>query len=287
MLISKTGSSARSAESHGILPTTRATLLPLACGTSRQGDHREARYSVGREHDRGGRPIRRLESPRTVEQPARKVFRTPEERRGRPLHRDEGVGARGSPECGAHTSMNASRTPTAASSAKRSCFAPADATANSCRARAMVLEIFGNRKMNRSRRNAEVAAGPPAGVGPAHLQVRSLRRSIEFYATVLGLQVVRDARSGVERFVTMGARGCTSVAIHEELDPTVQISRRGVKTLIVSNLDRVRARSWESGIAIARDDGSPAQIQRSRDRRFLYVRDPDGHELELEEVCHE
>jgi catechol 2,3-dioxygenase-like lactoylglutathione lyase family enzyme len=151
----------------------------------------------------------------------------------------------------------------------------------------MALEIFGDRKMNRSRQNAEVAAAdppPPTGVGLAHLQVRSLRRSIEFYSTVLGLHVLREVHRGVERFVTMGARGCTLVAIHEELDPTVQICRRGVKTLIVSDLDRVRARVWESGIAIVRDDGSPAQIQRSRNRRLLYVRDPDGYELELVEV---
>jgi hypothetical protein len=55
-------------------------------------------------------------------------------------------------------------------------------------------------------------------------------------------------------------------------------------TVIVKDLDPIRTRVWDTGTPITRRNGGADHIFRSIGRRSLWIRDPDGHELELAEL---
>lgn len=120
--------------------------------------------------------------------------------------------------------------------------------------------------------------------GTVHLATRNLLRSINFFSMALGLEIVRDERRPGSRCVTMSARGCSDVVIHARQEGSGTQFGAATGVLIVTDLERVRARVWDAGALVTRHRGAPAQIHVSHDRRSLYVRDPDGHELELAEV---
>jgi catechol 2,3-dioxygenase-like lactoylglutathione lyase family enzyme len=110
-----------------------------------------------------------------------------------------------------------------------------------------------------------------------HLPVRSLLRSIDFFATVLGYEVARDGRREPWPHVVMTAHGCSQLVLHARRED----APRGSATLSVTDIEDVRTRVWDAGVPISRGEAAPAQIVDHGTRRSLYVRDPDGHELEL------
>jgi catechol 2,3-dioxygenase-like lactoylglutathione lyase family enzyme len=111
--------------------------------------------------------------------------------------------------------------------------------------------------------------------------VRSLLRSIDFFATVLGYEVARDGRREPWPHVVMTAHGCSQLVLHVGREHAPAKSAAASATLTVTNLDEVRDRVWDAGVPIARGEAAPAQIVDHGTRRSLYVRDPDGHDLEL------
>ena len=113
-----------------------------------------------------------------------------------------------------------------------------------------------------------------------HLPVRSLLRSIDFFATVLGYEVARDGRREPWPHVVMTASGCSQLVLHARREPAPRGPAESA-TLTVTDIDDVRTRVWDAGVPISRGEAAPAQIVDHGTRRSLYVRDPDGHALEL------
>ena len=118
------------------------------------------------------------------------------------------------------------------------------------------------------------------GPGVAHLPVRSLLRSINFFSTVLGYEVVRDGRRDPWPHVVMAARGCSPVVLHSRRE-SARMQDAASAALIVADLEQVRARAWDAGVTITRGHSASARIVENGQPRWLYVRDPDGHELDL------
>jgi predicted enzyme related to lactoylglutathione lyase len=115
------------------------------------------------------------------------------------------------------------------------------------------------------------------------LPVRNLVRSINFFSTVLGLQVNRTGRLDDGRYVAMSARGGREVIIHDTREPAHAQTDPGTRRLFVADLDAVRARAWDFGSRITRRAVGADRIHGAGQRRSLWIADPDGHELELAE----
>jgi catechol 2,3-dioxygenase-like lactoylglutathione lyase family enzyme len=118
---------------------------------------------------------------------------------------------------------------------------------------------------------------PSASV--VHLSVRCLLRSINFFSSVLGLEVVRDGRREACPHVVMTARGCSQVVLYASRSPARARDAEPSGPMIVADLDQARAKIWDAGLRVTRE-GTREWIAATESRR-LWVRDPDGHELEL------
>jgi catechol 2,3-dioxygenase-like lactoylglutathione lyase family enzyme len=137
--------------------------------------------------------------------------------------------------------------------------------------------------MNAAAAYATELRSAPRRPGPsvAHLPVRSLLRSINFFSTVLGYEVVRDGRREPWPHVVMAARGCSPVVLHSRRESARTQDAAASAALIVADLEQVRARAWDAGVTITRGHFASARIVENGQPRSLYVRDPDGHELDL------
>jgi catechol 2,3-dioxygenase-like lactoylglutathione lyase family enzyme len=125
----------------------------------------------------------------------------------------------------------------------------------------------------------------PRDSRPVQLQVRDLVRSIDFFATVLGLEVVRTGRLGTARCVAMSARGGRALLLHDSPGAAGAQAGDGLG-FVVADLDQVRARAWDFGARVARHKNGGGEHQPGRSRS-LWLYDPDGRELELVETdCH-
>jgi catechol 2,3-dioxygenase-like lactoylglutathione lyase family enzyme len=131
---------------------------------------------------------------------------------------------------------------------------------------------------------------PDGGAG--HSDIRELcapvgdcRRSAEFYRRVFGLWPRPAAPGGsapAELIVTNGAvRVCLRRAHCAALPAWLRANRWG---FVVADLDATRAQVWELGVRVARDSGELDHIYRRPGADSLYVRDPDGNEIELVEL---
>ena len=136
--------------------------------------------------------------------------------------------------------------------------------------------------------NGEAWAPGPA-VRRVTLQVRRLERSITFYRHVLGFRVVADARHEREPWVIMAALGQACLTLREEkglsnVSP-VDVARRSAQSLRLSagDLDATRASLWDQGVPLAHGTREPGETGNAR--RSLFVRDPDGHLIELVETA--
>ena len=121
------------------------------------------------------------------------------------------------------------------------------------------------------------------GAREIHVPARNLRRAVAFYSLVFGFCPI--PAHGTGSAVIMPATARADLVIHE-LHGAAQRSAAFMRCwgFVVKNLDRVRQRVWELGVSVARDSGAPDQIYRWSDGRSLYVRAPDGNEIELVEA---
>jgi len=116
------------------------------------------------------------------------------------------------------------------------------------------------------------------------LRARDLARSIHFFATVLGFEVLRNERLGGARCVTMSPRTGRTVTLHDWRCAEHAEASKGNRKVVVADLDQVRARAWDFGTRVARrGDGADRILQPARSRS-LWIYDPDGHALELVEA---
>ena len=124
-----------------------------------------------------------------------------------------------------------------------------------------------------------------AATGVAHLSVRSLRRSINFFSLVLDFEVVADRRRGARPHVVMAAHASARVVLWALPADVAAHTPKAARTVIaVADLDGARGRIWNAGLRVARDDTITAAAIRDG-ARCLSVRDPDGNELELVEAA--
>ena len=119
----------------------------------------------------------------------------------------------------------------------------------------------------------------------AHLRVRSLERSVDFYRRVFGLNAVgaEGEDAGLSRSIALpdGAR----LVLHERCSPAVELLPMAEGFgVVVRDLDWAREAIWDLGLPVASDSGEPDHIYRWPNGRSLYVRDPDGHEIEVAEI---
>lgn len=127
------------------------------------------------------------------------------------------------------------------------------------------------------------SAGPV--IRELHVASPNRRRLADFYARVFGLYAAGGyGGRGEDAPVVLPATDRSDLIVHE-----LSGGRAGPKLMdrwafVVADLDRVREAVWDFGISAARDSGDPDHIYRRSDGRSLYVRDPDGHEIELVEI---
>lgn len=113
------------------------------------------------------------------------------------------------------------------------------------------------------------------GVGDITVPTRDSRRAARFYSRVFGFRIVSTAGPRVR----MRGPGCLCLTIDEHRH-AIAISRR--LTFMASDLDSVRERLWDLGVALA-DGCIEPRFDAGRRCRCLPFRDPDGNEIELVE----
>nr|MBO2512914.1 hypothetical protein [Gammaproteobacteria bacterium] len=116
-----------------------------------------------------------------------------------------------------------------------------------------------------------------------HVAATDLPRAVRFYSRVFGFEAVRSFAGGAA--VAMRIAPGKSLVIHDAGSAV----RQGVRHLrrwgfVVNDLDTVRQLVWELGVAVARDSGAADHIYRWASGRSLYIRAPDGVEIELVEI---
>ena len=121
----------------------------------------------------------------------------------------------------------------------------------------------------------------PIDVGAVHhvaINVRDLKRSIDFYARVLGLNPVR--RTGFRQVL---ARGAVAVHLFQAPEPATAEAARNWRQIGLqhvafmtpdADLDAIKDRLMHHGV----DTDGPVT---DADGRGLYLRDPDGIVIEL------
>jgi catechol 2,3-dioxygenase-like lactoylglutathione lyase family enzyme len=113
------------------------------------------------------------------------------------------------------------------------------------------------------------------------LLTSNIERSLHFYTTVCGFEVVRSYRE--PRFVVLGRAGGAFeliLRLAEEADEIAALGRQG------GNVDmflRIRANDWSAVDAIVGATDCSAQYQESPFGRCWMVRDPDGNRISLNE----
>lgn len=131
---------------------------------------------------------------------------------------------------------------------------------------------------------AERPAYEELAIREIHVATRDPRRAVRFYERVFGFRLLGPADANP---VVLQATARTDIVLHDVRDPGVE--HRGFLDafgFVVPNLDRARQQAWDLGVEIARDSGAPDQIYRWSNGRSLYVRTPDGNEIELAELWH-
>lgn len=137
-------------------------------------------------------------------------------------------------------------------------------------------------------RHAPGTAYPGSGSGRVDvggyvsLPAASIQRSIKFYRRVFAFRIQEDVHNGPYPYVVMHAAGKVHLAIHAHSDATAPPVQRF--SLVVGDLDRVRADLWDLGVPVAEDNGEPDHRYPWRPSRSLLLHDPDGHEIELVET---
>lgn len=125
---------------------------------------------------------------------------------------------------------------------------------------------------------------PRRNLGQLVVPVSDVRNSAEFYRRVFGFRP-RPARGGVGAgSLLLAADGLTELLLRPRCTVPDEAAQTRRWAFAVTNLEQVREKVWDLGVKVARDSGEPDHIFRRRGRASLYVRDPDGNEIELVEM---
>ena len=116
-----------------------------------------------------------------------------------------------------------------------------------------------------------------------HVAATNLSRAVRFYSRVFGFEAVRSSADGAS--VEMRIAPGKTLLIHDA-GSAVRLGVRHLRRwgFVVNDLDTVRQLVWELGVTVARDSGAADHIYRWANGRSLYVRAPDGVEIELVEI---
>lgn len=134
----------------------------------------------------------------------------------------------------------------------------------------------------RSRQAAQAAGHIDVqGIDHINISVRDLERSLRFYRDLFGFEIVKDGRERKNRpYIILSNGGRAFLALHENAatrEPEQPfINHWGFAT---GDLDEVRRKLRDAGVGVEGD-----RMHEWEHSRSLYIRDPDGHEIELAEV---
>lgn len=120
-------------------------------------------------------------------------------------------------------------------------------------------------------------------VGYVSAPTSCFARSIAFYRRVFAFCVVEDGRDQHYPYVFMRSPGEMYLALYARAHGNEQQVQ--CFSLIVDDLDRVRADLWDMGVPLADGSIEPRRRYPWYPGRSLLIRDPDGHEIELVERC--
>ncbi|MBI3970405.1 MAG: VOC family protein [Chloroflexi bacterium] len=145
-----------------------------------------------------------------------------------------------------------------------------------------------------TRRESQPAAGGPlvrpTGLDHANLHVRDVEASLRFYTELLGLavrSVMRRDEAGRPTFVELGA-GDQTVFLMERRDyrPPADRSARGLNHICLliepAGAERLQEALRARGVTIR--GTREGHNRQGRPTFSVYVEDPDGHGVELEQV---
>lgn len=116
------------------------------------------------------------------------------------------------------------------------------------------------------------------GIDHVNLMVRDLDETTDFYAGLLGFEVLEDMPEHNGRII---GNEWAKLAVYESDGFRHDRGRSGFAhvSFHIENFDDITARCRQMGITVKY--GGPVQWPRSRS---IYVDDPDGYEVELSEV---
>jgi len=115
------------------------------------------------------------------------------------------------------------------------------------------------------------------GIDHVNLQVRDLDETTEFYAALLGFEVMEDMPEHNGRII---GNDRAKLAVYENGDFVHDREGSGFAhvSFHIENFEDIAARCTELGITVKY--GGPVQWPRSRS---IYIDDPNGYEVELSE----
>ena len=122
------------------------------------------------------------------------------------------------------------------------------------------------------------------GLVEAHLTVRSLERSIQFYRDQLGLTLAREFPERRVAFFWIGAPGLTMLGLWESGDGPNRMQLHIAFSVSLDEILRAATELKAAGIEPLGFNGDPAeepQVLAWMPAASLYFRDPDGHLLEF------
>jgi len=116
------------------------------------------------------------------------------------------------------------------------------------------------------------------GIDHVNILVRDLDETTDFYAGLLGFEVLEDMPDHNGRII---GNEWAKLAVYESDDFRHDRNRSGFThvSFHIENFDDITTRCEELGVTVKY--GGPVQWPRSRS---IYVDDPDGYEVELSEV---
>lgn len=129
---------------------------------------------------------------------------------------------------------------------------------------------------------------PRRDVGPLVVPVGDLGKSVEFYRRVFGFRP-RSTWHGpsfgplTPGSLRLAAPGRAELWLRPRCTAPDEAAQNRRWAFVVTNLEEVREKVWDLGVKVARDSGEPDHVFRRRGGASLYVRDPDGNEIELVE----
>jgi catechol 2,3-dioxygenase-like lactoylglutathione lyase family enzyme len=122
-----------------------------------------------------------------------------------------------------------------------------------------------------------------AGSGYVAISTRNLERAVNFYSRLFGFRVIERRRNDHAAHVLLSTRGDAFVAVHEQQAAAAPEPGAARWTFAVPDLDRVRETLWNQGVVPLTDGMTDERSLEPAEPRFLVIRDPDGHEIELVE----